>query len=205
MKQQVKALVTGRLACFTRPEVKAEPITYKVITPSAARGVLEAIYWKPEFKYSITKISVLNWPTYVTIMQNGLKNKQSLRAGPISINEDRTQRTTTYLQDVGYILYADIVCDKEEDLFKHRSIFNRRILNGQCHHTPVLGLRECAARFGPVHDDIKPVPWTEDLGVVLYGIVYSSGKSPCTPIFYNPEVVNGSIEVPQLSIKVGKS
>ncbi len=146
--------VWGDFACFTRPEMKAERVSYPVMTPSAARGILEAIFWKPEFSWRIREIHVLNEVRHFSILRNEVNDKMSysaaknrLEKGDSYFAEDhrhRAQRHTLALRDVAYLIKADVHPrhDVREDPAKYRDQFRRRVTKGQCFHTPYLGCRE---------------------------------------------------------------
>src|SRR5689334_8051532 len=129
----VEVRVWGDHACFTRPEMKVERVSYTVMTPSAARGILEAIFWKPEFSWRVREIAVLKPIRYFSILRNEVQSKMSARRdAPFYANEDRTQRHTLGLRDVAYVIRADVAvrahCD--EDPAKFRDQFRRRVARG---------------------------------------------------------------------------
>lgn len=145
----VSVVVWGEYALFTRPEFKVERVSYPVITPSAARGILEAIYWKPEFAYRICKIDVLKPGTQVSI----LRTEVTERAGgkPIVVQTQHTQRSSLMLKNVAYALHADLKLRPHADkkLPAYVSQFERTVKRGRCFHRPYLGTRECGATFEP--------------------------------------------------------
>jgi CRISPR-associated protein Cas5d len=151
--------VWGDTACFTRPEMKAERVSYPMMPPSAARGVLEAIFWKPEFAWQIRGIWVLKEVRFFSILRNEVNSKVALSTargwarsgGGYFAEEDRAQRHTLALRDVAYVIMADIVlaAHATEDIAKYRDQFRRRVNRGQCYHQPYLGCREFVAFFGP--------------------------------------------------------
>ena len=170
--------VWGPIACFTNPACKVERMTYPMITPSAARGVLCSIYMKPiEFYYEIEKIEIMNDIKYINIMKNELKEKISYRnPNPIytsseSREKGRTQRNTYYLKDVYYRIYAKIV--KRDDFDGNiESIYNqfeRRVKKGQCVRQPYLGLRECICHFSI--PDFSKMP-NNDINMKIEPILY---------------------------------
>lgn len=178
---------SGEYACFTRPEMKAERVSYDVITPSAARAIFEAILWKPAIRWRVTKIEVLKPIRWASVRRNEVGRKASKGASNIFIEEDRTQRATLMLRDVAYRLYAEFdfippdkrgnnpvpeylldsddaeliqIHDdrKDEKEAKYAAMFDRRASKGQCFHHPYLGCREFAADFRLVKDpDSEPV------------------------------------------------
>lgn len=162
--------VSGEFACFTRPEMKVERVSYDVMTPSAARGIVEAIYWKPQIRWIIDRIHVLNPIRFTNIRRNEvgckatLPSKAALNGQPVEnlgilIEDERQQRASAVLRDVSYVIAAHfeildgrIVKDgprlsENEVAGKHREMFCRRAANGQCFHQPCLGCREFPARF----------------------------------------------------------
>src|SRR5215217_3610242 len=126
--------VWGDLACFTRPEFGVERVSYEVMTPSAARGILEAIFWKPEFRWEVREIRVLNPVRRLSIMRNEVESRQShRRTEPYYADEDRAQRHTLMLRDVAYIVRAEIALKPgENNVVKYLEQFRRRVRRGQC-------------------------------------------------------------------------
>ncbi len=223
MSYGIKLRVWGDLALFSRPEMKAERVSYDVPTPSAARGILEAIYWKPQIRWIIDSIHVLNPIRFTNIRRNEVAQKIPYRnitgamssGEPISlgIEEQRQQRASLLLRDVDYIFEAhfevlDFRFEKDGPELpakdcegKHLDVFNRRVRSGQFHHAPVLGCREFPARFALVEGEIpasqlRGTP-PQDLGFMLYDIDFANEM---TPIFYRPRMIDGVIDV-QASLK----
>ena len=203
---QVK--VWGDFACFTRPEMKVERVSYPVMTPSAARGVLEAIFWKPEFQWRIREIWVLNPIRHFSILRNEVNSRQSERAaaawrdngGGYDASADRAQRHTLGLRHVDYIVRAQIEVRPgvKEDVAKFRDQFRRRVRDGRCFATPYLGCREFSASFGEPEGSERPVEWTEDLGLILLDIEYATdGSGHGKPRFFNARVEKGVIRIPR--------
>ena len=201
--------VWGDLACFTRPEMKVERVSYPVITPSAARGVLEAIFWKPEFTWIVREIQVLEPINYISLLRNEIKNRQSDRSarswaradgvGGFEAPGDRTQRHTLALRDVGYIIKADVEvrAGVDDHPAKFRDQFRRRVRRGACFSPPYLGCREFAAAFEPPNGDERPIPMDSGLGRMLLGIAYPEGNTgPGLPRFFDAEMRRGVIDVP---------
>jgi CRISPR-associated protein Cas5d len=143
----VRVKVFGDYACFSRPEFKVERVSYPVITPSAARGVLEAIFWKPEIRYQIRQIHVLKLGSQASVLRNEVSEKQS--GHPFIAQEKRQQRTSLVLRKISYIIHAEIIFREhvKSDVGKYLDQFRRRVEKGQCHHMPSLGNREFAASF----------------------------------------------------------
>jgi CRISPR-associated protein Cas5d len=176
----VAVKVFGDYACFSRPEFKVERVSYPIITPSAARGVLEAIFWKPEFRYEIREIRVLRLGTQAAILRNEIATRQSHE--PIVIENERQQRTSLMLRNVAYAIRAEIelrphvACGPG----KYLDQFRRRVQKGQCHHTPCLGTRECSASFEPANGDPVDEQLRDrqmDLGQMLFDIAYTEGRT----------------------------
>jgi CRISPR-associated protein Cas5d len=140
--------VGGDYACFTNPGLKVERCTYPVMTPAAARGVLEAIYWKPQFRWEIREIEVLKPIKQISIMRNEIEDRQDKT--PIIIERKRQQRASLILKAVEYVITADIVLkDGVKNIVGYTDQFRRKLEGGQCHHTPYLGTREFGAWFEP--------------------------------------------------------
>ena len=167
MSYGVRLHVWGEYACFTRPEMKVERVSYDVMTPSAARGILEAVHWKPAIRWVIDRIHVLKPIRFENLRRNELGGKipanvrKAMRAGSTVglhtlIEDDRQQRAATVLRDVGYIIDAHFVLTDaarvDDTEAKHLAMFNRRAARGQCFHRPCLGTREFAADFELVED-----------------------------------------------------
>lgn len=173
--QRVAAIelkVWGDYACFSRPDFKVERVSYPVMTPSAARGVLEAIFWKPEFRYRVREIGVLRLGSQITILRNELSQPQ--RGDPICVEDQRQQRSSLILKDVSYLIRADILLrpHAEAAVYKYRDQFRRAVDRGQCHHTPYLGTREFAALFDFPDGSESVQPLNLDLGPMLLDIAY---------------------------------
>ncbi|WP_280380485.1 type I-C CRISPR-associated protein Cas5c [Nocardia wallacei] len=201
--------VSGDYACFTRPEMKAERFSYEVMTPSAARGVLEAIYWKPEFDYVVTKIEVLKPIRWFSIRRNEVKSTVSddwvrrARTDPslrYDVETDRDQRNTVGLRDVAYRIYAQVQlrAHATKTEIAYRDQFRRRVDKGACFSQPFLGAREFSARFGkpttaqPISD---PQGKRKDLGVMLHSIGYHRDGTE-TYRWFHAELYNGVLHVP---------
>lgn len=201
--------IGGELACFTRPETKVERVSYDVITPSAACGLLEAIFWKPQMQWRIREIQVLRPIRHISITRNEIKHRAVVSTaqrwarsgeGNFYADEDRTQRHTLALRDVAYLIKADIVVapDVQEDPAKYRDQFRRRVKLGQCYQTPYLGCREYAAFFEEPEGDETTEDITADLGRMLFCMDYApdeSGKG--TPRFFDAQLTHGILSVPQ--------
>lgn len=180
----VSLRVRGDFALFSRPEFKVERVSYPVITPSAARGALEAVYWKPEIKYRIRRIGVVKLGTTTTVLRNELGNRQGKT--PIFVEDDRQQRSSLILKDVEYLIQADIHVQPHAQaqangvnlLVKHTECFTRRAANGQCRHQPYLGTREFSAEFEAASPADRPdETLTQTLGNMLLDIAFVPSKS----------------------------
>lgn len=171
MSQGVRLRVWGATACFTRPEMKVEQVSYDVITPSAARGILEAVYWKPEIRWMITGLHVFAPIRFMSIRRNGVGSKVSDRAvaaamrtgrGAIAVyaDEDRQQTAAQVLCDVHYVIEACFdIRSGVDNAGKHLAMFERRAREGQCFHRPYFGCREHACDFAWLaHDARLPKP-----------------------------------------------
>lgn len=200
--------VWGELACFTRPEMKVERVTYPVMTPSAARGVLEAIFWKPEFAWVVEEIRVLQPIAYLSILRNEVSSRQvaatargwaAAGSGGYYAGEDRTQRHTLALRDVAYVIRAGMQLRPgvSDDIAKYRDQFRRRVAQGRCHAMPYLGCREFSAAFGPPAPEDRPIDLSGDLGPMLLGIDYlPNGRGIGQPRFFDAELRTGVLHVP---------
>lgn len=216
--------VSGPYACFTRPEMKVERVSYDVITPSAARAVFDAILWKPAILWRVTRIEVLAPIRWISVRRNEVGAVASTRKSHIFIEDDRQQRAGLFLRDVKYRLFAefefippekrgkiynpvpDYLQDKEEIEIvrqdekpaKYAAMFERRARKGQCFNQPYLGCREFSANFrlvDPAVEPAMPISETRDLGWMLYDLDYSNPVDP-KPLFFRPKIENGGITVP---------
>jgi len=202
--------VWGDFACFTRPEMKVERVSYPLPTPSGASGVLEAIFWKPEFVWRIKEIWVLNPIRYFSILRNEVTGRASERAaaswqksgGGYDAPANRSQRHSLALRDVAYVFKAQIEVKQgvEADVAKYRDQFRRRVKGGRCFSTPYLGCREFSAHFAPLDGTEKPIKTTEHLGAMLHSLDYAAdGSGRGTPRFFDASLENGVLYVPALS------
>lgn len=213
-QKSLELKVWGPWACFTRPEMKVERVTYPVITPTAAQGVLEAIFWKPEFTWRVIEIAVLKPIGYTNIMRNevnSLASERSARAwekaghGGFVASEDRSQRNTLALKNVGYIIRADIEVKPGVDAAaaKYRDQFRRRVERGQCFAQPYLGCREFSAFFAEPTDEDKPLDISMDLGRMLLALDYADDRSgSAKPRFFDATLVNGMLHIPR-TVNIG--
>lgn len=194
-----KLKVWGRNACFTRPEMKAERVSYDVMTPSAARGVLEAISWKPAILWRVTQIDVLNPIKWESVRRNEVGKKMSPASPCLYIEDERQQRAGLFLRDVAYTIHAHFeMTDKagpDDNVRKFEDIFERRARDGQCFQQPYLGCREFGADFELIPNGSTPEPIHEgrDLGWMFYDYDYS-GKEPM-PRFFHASLDDGKMAV----------
>lgn len=191
--------VWAEYACYTRPENKVERVSYEVPTPSAARGVLEAIFFHPPMQYRVREIRVLKPVRHFSILRNEVKSRAHKGSDGLKIVDDRTQRHTLGLRDVSYIIRADVHIPPgttDADTAKYRDQFRRRVERGQCFHRPYLGCREFAADFAPVDGTEQPVDEDMDLGLMLFDMVYGPTGGPARPVFFEARLEKGVLRVP---------
>ena len=214
--------VWGPLACFTRPELKVERVSYDVITPSAARAIFEAIFWKPAIHWQVTKIEVLNPIKWISVRRNEVGAVASKT--PIFIDDGKTrqQRNTLMLRNVRYRIYAKLefipkwkrketanpIIDVEEVDFlrkdetpgKYNAMFERRASKGQCFTQPYLGTRECSCSFRLVNSETDktdtPISESRDLGIMLYDMDFDADIKTPPAMFYRVKMESGVIIVP---------
>ncbi|MHB9095643.1 MAG: type I-C CRISPR-associated protein Cas5c [Eubacteriales bacterium] len=215
MSYGIRLLVWGEYACFTRPEMKVERVSYDVITPSAARGILEAIHWKPAIRWVVDRIHVLNEIRFDNVRRNEVGSKipagnirKAMKGEPVLLcqyaSEDRQQRATLLLRDVAYVIEAHFEmtgeAGPEDKPDKHHAIISRRARQGQCFQQPYLGCREFPARFRLIEED-EPAPHSlyngseKDLGWMLLDIDFVDG---ITPLFFRATMKDGLIEIPRM-------
>lgn len=228
MNQPMHLRVWGDLACFTRPEMKVERVSYPVITPSAARGLLEAILYKPQFRWRVHRIAVRRPVRFLAFRRNEVKSKAAGRnPQPILAEEDRTQRNTLALRDVDYVIEASLELTAlanqprrkppgedeppgDDNLGKYYGMARRRIENGQCFSQPCFGCREFPAHFEPTGAGAMQVPAglnpDTDLGLMLYDVfdldaLHSGQKCEAQPriTFFRARLENGVMAVPSWS------
>lgn len=207
--------VAGPRACFTRPEMKGEAVSYDVITPAAARGIFTSILWKPAIEWVVTRIEVVNPIIMRTIRRNELSRfiNQPTRGqleGPpdssvrLNIEDHRQQRAWLYLRDVRYRIHADLRYDpSREDTENHKkfpAMFERRVRKGQCFKQPYLGVREFACSFrlienGSMQNEPPPLREDRDLGWMFYDYDYSVPER-LVPMFFRAQMRSGVIDIP---------
>ena len=199
--------VWGGIACFTRPEMKVERVSYDIMTPSAARGVFEAIFWKPEFNWQVKEIWVLNPIRHFSILRNEVNSKAVISTARKWAKEgrgyfaedDRAQRNTLALREVSYLLKADVVLKPHasDNIAKYRDQFRRRVERGQCHHIPYLGCREFSAYFAHPDGSERALDLTDDLGQMLFDVYYDSDESGRgMPRFFHARLEAGILQIP---------
>lgn len=206
--------VSGDFACFTRPEMKVERVSYDVITPSAARAVFEAILWKPAIRWHIRRIEVLKPIRWMNLRRNEVASvipagavKSAMKQGKghlgLYIEEDRQQRAGLFLRDVRYRLYADFELlrpDSDNTTVKFAEMFKRRASKGQCFNQPYLGTREFSCAFRLVDSD-EPIEKPEELigkrelGWMLYDMDFADTENPM-PRFFQATLQDGVLIVP---------
>lgn len=212
--------VWGAYACFTRPELKVERVSYDVMTPSAARAVFESIFWKPAIRWQVTKIEVLNPIKWCNIRRNEVGAVASKNS--IYIEDKRQQKNSLLLQDVHYRIWAKLefipqwkrkesknplidgeeveLLRKDENPGKYNAMFERRARKGQCFNQPYLGTREFSASFRlvDVENDVLDTPITEsrDFGLMLYDMDFDKNVEKPDAMFYRAKMENGVIIVP---------
>ncbi|MDR0891074.1 MAG: type I-C CRISPR-associated protein Cas5c, partial [Mediterranea sp.] len=196
---------------------KVERVSYDIITPSAARAIFEAIFWKPAIRWEVTKIEVLNPIQWTSVRRNEVGAVGSPRTSCIYIEEQRQQRASLLLKNVRYRIYAKLRfirsserkgeteqrSNQDENPGKYKAIFERRATQGQCFNQPYLGTREFAASFRwiehPEEEADKPIDETRDLGIMLYDIDFNADGNPS--MYFRAKMENGVILVPSKDSK----
>lgn len=205
--------VRGELACFTRPEMKVERVSYEVMTPSAARGVLEALLWKPQIAWHVHAIEVHAPIRWASFRRNELQSRALARAPDIVADEDRTQRNTVALRDVDYVIEASFALTPnaaaDDRVAKYVEMFLRRLRKGQHHHAPYLGCREFAAIVEPEGERRRPIDAEVDrpLGWMFFDFDwpgFAGGQVPETgalrPLFFEARLSHGVLRVPDRDV-----
>ncbi len=209
----------GPLAIFTRPELKTERVSYPVPTPSAVRGLLEAIIWKPAIRWRIERILVLNEIRFCSVKRNEVNNKTPVptttlinKGGnpPVYYADDssnRAQRNTLALRDVDYQFefFFEMTdnAGPADNVAKFEDMFRRRVEKGQCFHQPYFGCRECVAEVLPPLDNPIPISESRDLGIMLWDISFGTGKKAKNQAqWFKAELVSGIIKVPSTPIHI---
>lgn len=212
---------SGEYAIFTRPEFKTERLSYPVPTPSAVRGIFEAILWKPAICWHIERIHVLNEIRSCAFKRNEVSTKGPMPTksvitdgGPAPVywadrGRNRAQRNTVALRDVDYVFEAHFsLTDKAGDsdsIEKFVAMFERRVTKGQHFHQPYFGCRECVARIEPVNGEPAPIRQSQDLGIMLWDIRFGTAKKEGnTPLFFRAKLDQGTIHVPAEPVGAGE-
>jgi CRISPR-associated protein Cas5d len=199
--------VRGDYALFTRPEMKVERVSYDVITPSAARGIIEAVYWKPAIHWVIDRIHVLNKIEFTNIRRNEVSDKMSASKAYLATNEVRQQRAAMVLKNVDYVIEAhfEIVPEKagpDDTVEKHYNMILRRLRKGQYFSSPCLGTREFSAQVELVEAGQVPasgLTGVRDLGWMLYDLDFSNPED-IVPKFFKAEMRDGVIDLTKVQI-----
>jgi len=207
----------GPLAIFTRPELKTERVSYEVPTPSAVRGIFEAICWKPAIQWHVKRIYVFNEITFTSIKRNELNSKatmptkQMVETGKRNLSyglkvdegKERAQRNTLALRNIDYQLEAFFTltdkAGKDDNIYKFIDMFSRRVEKGQNFHQPYFGCRECIADILPPLENPKDhaINLTKELGIMLWDIEFGTGKDRKNmPMFFNAKIENGEMKIP---------
>ncbi len=203
--------VTGDFACFTRPEMKVERVSYDVMTPSAARAIFDAILWKPAIHWRIHKIEVLRPIRWISLRRNEVgavasvdSATEAMKRGRgdlgIFVEDERQQRAGLFLRDVAYRIHASFtmtdLAGAGDNEGKFADMFRRRVKDGQCFNQPYLGCREFACDFRYVESSAAPaVTESRDLGFMLYDLDFVDPRDP-KPRFFRADLKNGVLEVP---------
>ena len=205
----VQMEVWGDFACFSRIELKIERVSYDVPTPSAARGIIESVYYHPGLKWHIDRIYVMNPIQFIGVRRNEVKSKISANkimreangkgASYIDRNKDIEQRATMMLRDVHYVIEAHFEmtdrANESDNPGKFQDTITRRLRRGQAYAQPYLGTRECTAHFGLWEGSkIETIPETRDLGLMLYDIDFSD-PNDMQPMFFRAKLENGVLDL----------
>lgn len=210
--------VWGDNACFTRPEMKVERVSYDVMTPSAARGVLEAILWKPAISWQIERIDVLKPILWESVRRNEVGSRMSPRSDGIFVEEQRQQRAGLFLRNVAYTIHAHFImtakAGDEDNVTKFQEMFARRAQKGQCFNQPFLGCREFSAHFELVPDETslpETIQDTRDLGWMLYDMCHDAAgdngqhvhtcTEGCHPSFFHAQLNSGIIDLRKAEVR----
>lgn len=213
--EMFRVKVKGDYACFARPEMKVERVSYDIITPSAARGVIEAIFWKPSISWVIDRIDLLSTVRWESFRRNEVSSRASsppktlvdngglAQLSTVIIEDDRQQRASLILRDVSYVIHCHFEFTskrgEDETASKFSEMFKRRLKKGQCHHQPYLGCREFSCDFIEAATEDIPQPeilgdyYNRHLGYMLHDIDFTNNM---TAKFFEAQLVNGSVLVP---------
>jgi CRISPR-associated protein Cas5d len=218
MSYGVRLHAWGERACFTRPEMKVERVSYDVMTPSAGRGLIEAIYWKPSIRWIVDRIHVLKPICFQSFRRNevgaiasGQLARSAMKRGDVNglglvVEDNRQQRATMLLTNVAYVIEAHFElterADTDADPSKHAAMFRRRAEKGQCFHRPCFGTREFPADFALLAED-APLPPNQlpadqrdrDLGWILHDIDFRPDGTAKRSNFFRARLTNGVLDV----------
>jgi len=203
--EPVTVQVRGPYAAFTRPVFTSERLSYSVMTPTAAIGLLSAIFWKPQIRWVVERIDVLAEVEWTSIRRNesGTAITPSHRAqGYLDVDTAVQQRMTTMLRDVHYRIHAQVWVHpeaEEQNAAKWRDQFRRRVDRGQTFRTPFLGMRELHADVTAT-DATPTIDWTEDLGIMTHSITYDERTGKEAYDWFDARVVEGSMRIPRLGL-----
>lgn len=201
--------VRGELACFTRPEFQAERVSYPLMTPSAAVGLVTAVFWKPEIRYVVDSIDVLQRGGWLSMRRNEAAipiTRDALRRGWLSMDDSVQQRMTTMLRDVAYRIHVNVWVHpgaREQHPAKWRDQLRRRIQRGQSFRTPFLGMREFHADVSPPTDQTPDRSWSEDLGPMVHSIQYDDRTGKESYSFFQAAISLGTMSVPRIGFGPG--
>ena len=213
MGMGVKIRVWGDFALFSRPELKVERCSYDVMTPSAARGILDAVYWHPGLKWVVDKIYVRKPIRFTSVRRNEVKSKvlassvlQAYNGGDkplfISSKEEIVQRASLLLCDVEYVIEAHFEmterANASDNPGKFKDIVMRRLRRGECFHTPYIGCREFQAHFCLCEEEEVPTDYDDaeekDLGLMLFDMDYSDPEQ-IQPMFFRAVMRRGVLDL----------
>ena len=207
----IRAEVWGDYALFSRPELKTERVSYDVMTPSAARGLLEAVMWHPGMRWHIDRIHVINPIVFTNIRRNEVKSKikkevpkSMVNSGTIpflATSNDIMQRASLMLKDVRYVIEAHFELTNQasptDTVEKFYAMSCRRLREGKCYHQPCFGTRECTAHFRLIEDkeELPPaIDETRDLGLMLFDMDYSEPED-IQPMFFRAKLNKGIMQI----------
>lgn len=205
----------GELACFTRPEFGVERVSYPTMTPTAAVGLLDAIFWKPEFRWRIVAIDTLRPLRWLQVRRNEITGRQTERIAAqwargddegfdVTEQEHRAQRAGLLLADVAYVIYAEVALLAGVDAHpaKYRDQLRRRVSRGQCFERPYLGCREFSAQFADPEATDVPIAWDDNLGPMIHSVYAGPDdhhhRATAAPLFFDAQVRSGRLIVPPL-------
>lgn len=204
-KSAIQVKVWGEYACFSRPEFAGERVSYPVMTPTAARGILESVFWKPQFLWKVYSIDILRPISWYSIKRNELSKRQDFNTakgwykkggvGAFNITENRDQRNSLILRDVAYVIHANVVTGSGALAAKYRDQFRRRVHNGKHFHSPYLGCREFIANVGEVDGTEVPIELNMEFGPVVSDIRLGSDGHLISVGFSTLKAINGRVDI----------